>query len=68
MTLKRNTAASTWRRWPDSPVSKPGGVKRSNFGWDSNAVVAAGTQPCTAPNRRNSPTTVMTAFAVPRDR
>ncbi|MEU0061591.1 hypothetical protein [Streptomyces sp. NPDC006334] len=43
-------------------------MKRSSFGRDSNAVVAAGTQPCTAPNRRNSPTTVSTAFAVPCDR
>ncbi|MFB6784533.1 MULTISPECIES: hypothetical protein [unclassified Streptomyces] len=46
----------------------PGVVKRSSFGGDSSLAVPAGTQPWAAPNRRNSPTTVMIAFAVPRDR
>ncbi|GHD96043.1 hypothetical protein GCM10010508_63230 [Streptomyces naganishii JCM 4654] len=41
--------------------------ERSSFGWDSSPALSGGTRPCEAPNRRNSPTTVVKAFAVPRD-
>ncbi len=50
VTWKRNTAAPTSRRCPDSPPSKPGESEaQQRPGCDNSPVVP----PCAAPNRRN---------------
>jgi hypothetical protein len=60
--------ARTRRNCPDSPGSKPGGVKRRKRGSDSLSATIAAISPVRAQNRRNSHTAVKMAFTVEPER
>ena len=60
--------ARTVRNWPDSPVSKPGGVNRSHRGSDNRSATIGSISPVRAQNRRNSHTAVSMALTVEPER
>jgi hypothetical protein len=63
-----SSRARTVRNWPDSPVSNPGGVNRSQRGSDNRSATAMSITPVLAQNRRNSHTAVSVALTVAPER